>query len=121
MNIYRASLNGSSLIIESSKEIYHGSAEVMEVLKSFGLRQSMVTDNIKASVQTNGKFSDIDQSTRKELIFQLTNKLNIYSLGRYATWRPKLMLDDLIDDIFVIRRLISGGNYAAKHYTQKGE
>jgi hypothetical protein len=35
-----------------------------------------------------------------------TEKFNIYSLGRFATWKPGLLLDDIVGDVNVIRRLI---------------
>jgi hypothetical protein len=39
----------------------------------------------------------------------LTEEHNIYSLGRFATWR-QLLLDDLVKDIGVIEKLIDGNH-----------
>ena len=53
----------------------------------------------------------IDDKTRKDFIYTLTEKYNIYSVGRFATWR-QLLLDDVVNDISVIERLItSNSNY----------
>ncbi len=40
-----------------------------------------------------------------------TDNFNIYSLGRFATWRPGLLLDDLVNDIRVIQKIADHGNY----------
>ena len=62
--------------------------------------------------------TEIDNKIRGEFILDLTLTHNIYSLGRYATWRPKVMLDDVLDDIFVIRKLIQQGKYASRLHQQ---
>ena len=53
----------------------------------------------------------IDDKIRKDFIYTLTEKYNIFSVGRFATWR-QLLLDDVVNDISVIERLIaSNSNY----------
>ena len=43
-----------------------------------------------------------------------SEKFGIYSFGRFATWRPGLLLDDLIHDLTVIRRLANEGTYSKR-------
>ena len=48
----------------------------------------------------------IDNELRKEFMHYATANFNIYSLGRFATWRP-ILLDDVVDDLAVIERMMS--------------
>jgi len=121
MGIYRASINGNKLIIESTGPIEINSRELKEVFESFGIHRSLITDVYSTAMQINGKLSDVPDRIRKDIIFQLTNLHRIYSVGRFATWRPKLMLDDIVEDVFVVRRLMSQGNYEAMYQIQKEE
>ena len=50
----------------------------------------------------------MDEKIRKSFIVRATKDFGIYSLGRFATWRPGLLLDDCVKDIRVITRLIDG-------------
>ena len=51
----------------------------------------------------------IDDKIRKDFIYTLTEKYNIFSVGRFATWR-QLLLDDVVNDISVIERLIANNS-----------
>jgi hypothetical protein len=116
-DIYRATINGSTLIVESTRSI--SSTGLAIVLDSMGLRSEY---GIKHTVQNHnqkfGKITPINQQVREKFIVDMTLEYGIYSLGRFSTWRPKVMMDDLVDDIFHIRRLITGGNYAAINHKQ---
>jgi len=115
---YRASLCGDTLIIESNHAI--DDLDIYNVCKSMGLPSIPVRlPDLKNSVQQLGKIFPIDEEKRKHYITNLTLHCGVYSLGRFATWRPKLMLDDVLEDIFVIRRLIEGGNYASLNHQQE--
>jgi hypothetical protein len=61
--------------------------------------------------QQYAKIVPIDDHWRKGVISWLTDTFNIYSLGRYACWRPGLLLDDLINDIRQIERLMKSNDY----------
>jgi len=114
---YRASITGSTLIIESMKEIE--ADDLKHIFTSLGIPMKMkYYEQLTGHMQKMGKIYQIDEQLRKNLITKLTIKHNIYSLGRFATWRPKVMLDDVLEDIFVIRRLIAGGNYASMNHKQ---
>ena len=54
---------------------------------------------------------------RKAFIMYLTDKHNIYSLGRFATWRPGMLLDEIIQDTSIIASMIEGDN--VPHYESK--
>ncbi|MCP3685786.1 MAG: hypothetical protein GY861_24320 [bacterium] len=117
-NVYRASLNKNLLIIESVDKI--SDIDYNCVIKSLGLEGVLPKILVSNHEQPFGKITPIPESKRKDFILKQTIESNIYSLGRLATWRPKLLLDDVLEDIFVIRRLISSGAYDKFTY-QQGE
>lgn len=63
------------------------------------------------SLQRYSKILPIDESLRRNFIMWATDKYRIYSLGRFATWRPGLLMDDVVNDVRVIRRIIKSGSY----------
>lgn len=111
--VYRASITGDLLIVEYAA---HASAQAMTqeeavecVLHAFGVADCDV-QRIGAVQQRYGKIAPIDERARRACISRLTTERNIYSLGRFATWR-NILLDDVVDDIAVIKRLIAAGDY----------
>lgn len=106
-NIYRASMTGNQLIIESIAQI--SSREMMRVMDHFGLT-GMTHTFAQDFIQQFGKFVPMEDVRRKKLMFELTKNYGIYSLGRFATWR-KLLLDDSPRDMDVIERLIQVDEY----------
>ena len=54
------------------------------------------------------KMLPIHEEARKRFILWASENHSVYSLGRYATWRPKLLLDDIPDDVFKIVRIVAG-------------
>ena len=50
----------------------------------------------------------ISDRFRKTFIMHMTDKYNVYSLGRFATWRPGMLLDDIIQDTSAIASMIEG-------------
>jgi hypothetical protein len=60
---------------------------------------------IETKMQQYGKILSIDDIERKKFILWATDKFNIYSLGRYATWR-QILLDDVLKDISIINTFI---------------
>ena len=65
-----------------------------------------------------GKLLPIEEKVRKEFILYLTQQYNIFSVGRFATWR-QLLLDDIVDDINVIDNMV-GDNYLIQLHSKKG-
>lgn len=118
LDIYRASITKDILTIESTSPLVSAS-DLYEICKSLGINQNDTEDFVMQNkIQKFGKITGIDNQIRKKFITKLTLNYNIYSLGRFATWRPKVMLDDVLEDIFVIRRLIEGGKYSSINHKQ---
>lgn len=107
---YRASVMDNIIIIEHSKKPEQNAGpNLMTILREdFGI-DAIKIDDIYSGEQKFGKLLPIDENFRKDFIMMLTEEHNIYSLGRFATWR-QLLLDDLVKDIGVIEKLIDG-NY----------
>lgn len=107
--IYRASFTGETLIVELAQgeaawEVY----DFTLLERAFGVDLS-TAKSLGAVKQTYGKIAPIDDATRKAVLLRLTDDHNIYSLGRFATWR-NILLDDVVDDIAVIKRLANAAS-----------
>jgi NAD(P)-binding Rossmann-like domain len=95
----RATITGNHLMIE-----FPGMTEIPENIdllyaySHLGLDDVVVLDG-KYKKQQYFKITEIDESERKKFMRWATVTHGIYSLGRYATWRPKLLLDDLVQDV----------------------
>jgi hypothetical protein len=111
LSVYRASLECQNFIIESDSEYIE--QEIPEICLAFGLHQDYLEDK-ESYVQDNGKIIDMDDSIRKHLILELTEKFSIYSIGRYATWR-NITSDVLLDDLPKIENLMKLSNSARKY------
>jgi hypothetical protein len=110
--IYRASITGSLLIVESM----HAYFTLSEVSEAFGLHGGQC-ELIEEVSQKYGKILPLSEATRKAILLRLTQQRGIYSLGRFATWR-NVLLDDVVEDIDVIRRLLRVSQYDTQlHYT----
>lgn len=110
---YRASITGNKFIVEFIIDIQEneGFLDVNEIgdeiLDYFGIPKGMLRyENATYKKQEYGKIVPIDEDFRQEFIYTMTREHNIYSLGRFATWR-QLQLDDLIHDLKVIESLIN--------------
>jgi hypothetical protein len=74
-----------------------------------GLEYDQITQ-VQSIQQKYAKIDPIDDDVRKSFMHWATTEHNIYSLGRFATWRPGLLLDDLINDVRLIDRWIKSGS-----------
>jgi hypothetical protein len=112
---YRASFCGNELIIECTKEPMAPADTAKKVLLDFGIPYN-VAETTEAEVyeQQYGKIVPVDDATRRNLIFRLTQNKGIYSLGRFATWR-QILLDDLANDLQVIERFTESYDDYMKH------
>lgn len=72
---------------------------------------SMVENDFSVRRQPYQKIMPIDDNARKRFMLWASEHHNIYSLGRFATWRPGLLLDDLVQDIRRIERMANDGYF----------
>lgn len=121
----RISITGDELIIEvprkcdqaidectsASTKLLSAELIVSSAIEHLGIAPERVS-SIAWKEQTYAKIAPIDDDARKRFLHWATVNHNIFSLGRYATWRPKLLLDDLVNDIRKIERwAFSGSHY----------
>lgn len=119
LKVYRASITGDLLAIESMS--VPGADEVMQVFEAFGLE---LQDHlfVDSGEQKYGKLLPINEAFRRDFIRTLSSQFGIYSLGRFATWRSNLLLDEVLKDVAVIKKLSASDNYgSALHFTRTGE
>jgi hypothetical protein len=109
--VYRASITGELLICESVGEPLATANEAALMEEAFGVDGRCVP--VESTKQRYGKIAPIDAAVRRALLLRLTEHYGIYSLGRFATWR-NVLLDDLIHDIAVIKKLMAGDRYNAR-------
>jgi len=95
---------------EMMKNYQRGTAMVDTALGLFGLEREAMEES-HYSRQKYAKILPVDDDARKAFMFWASTRHNIYSLGRFATWRPGLLLDDLPQDIAKISKWIEAGNY----------
>jgi hypothetical protein len=115
MQFSRISITGDELIVEVpaidslrsdiAERIVSAAAELIGIDKT-KIKEVLIRQ------QRYAKITPIDDAARKNFMHWATDKFNIYSLGRFATWRPGLLLDDLVQDIRKIDRWLSAGKYA---------
>lgn len=109
--LYRASITGDLLIAESVRDAWHESDERELLEEAFGIGGRCQA--LESTKQRYGKIVPIDAAARRALLLRLTEGHGVYSLGRFATWR-NVLLDDLIHDIAVIKRLMTADRYTAR-------
>lgn len=113
---YRVSINGNQLIAEMVTRFQGTSSQkvlddaLSQSLSALHLHESQVHD-IRFVPQKFMKILPIDEEVRRKFIMWASEKYKVYSLGRFATWRPGLLLDDLVQDIRIIQRIIKSSNY----------
>jgi len=83
---------------------------VMDALYCLGMDDCEWQD-AKLSMQPYSKILPIDEGERRRFILWASDNFGIYSLGRFATWRPGLLMDDVVNDVRVIRKIIKNGSY----------
>ena len=115
--VYRASITGSTVIIEAIYDVT--AADLQMVRDSFRIWFSATPGEMEHHIQKNGKIISAPSHDRKNLILRMTMEDDLYSLGRFATWREKVMMDDVLNDIYKIKELIAGHKYDAAKYSQE--
>lgn len=122
----RISLTGDQLIVECGEDfqkemdaapaVDRPHMAIQALLKALHL---MGLDGIEMSYEVKkqryAKILPIDEDERRAFIMWASTHHNVWSLGRFATWRPGLLLDDVVNDVRVIQRLIAKGGEAYQH------
>jgi len=101
---YRASITGNLLIMEYAHP--PGANEVGAVLRQFGFSRAAQTGEPEINHQKYGKLVPVEERIRKRFIMYLTDRYNVYSVGRFATWR-QILMDDVVKDLNLISKWIS--------------
>lgn len=100
----RVSITGNELTVEcpgiDTTDL--AAAQIaLAAAQALGIPERQLTE-ITAHVSRYAKILPIDEEQRKQFINWATDQHDVYSLGRFATWRPGLLLDDLVKDINLI-------------------
>lgn len=111
-SLYRVSITGDLLIAE-----YANKADDYYFWDAFGLNPADCVSVEKVS-QRYGKIAKIDEAWRKRFIFDLSHRHQIFSLGRFGTWR-NLLLDDVLQDISVLKKLMNTSSYERIRHNAK--
>lgn len=127
---YRASITKNKLIVEFTDSVaaqrlanfkndlagqYDLERIATAVLYYFGLDEtSLVRGLTDVHEMKYAKILPIDEKERRKFIMWASEKHNVYSLGRFATWRPGLLLDDVVDDVRKIQKIHQNGAYEYK-------
>jgi hypothetical protein len=107
MEMSRISITGDEMIVEcypgteAAKDPVHW-AQIAAGLMGLPFGSAEVID---CKEQKYAKILPIDEEVRREFIMWASREHNVYSLGRFATWRPGLLLDDVVNDVRVIQRI----------------
>lgn len=116
--ISRISITGNEMIVEVPNFKFEEHSEFEKFVSAIGFDiaqqackfAGIPNDAIVAlgwHRQKYAKINPIDDDVRKDFIYWATDKHGIFSLGRFATWRPGLLLDDLVKDIRLIDKWVS--------------
>lgn len=115
--IVRATLTGQIFQIEMVEQFDQARWNVEEIMKlvlfDFGLEAYSYSAELVR--QQYAKIVGISDRERRKFIIWATDEYNIYSLGRFAVWKPGLLLDDVFHDCRKIMSMIlSGCNYEGR-------
>jgi len=116
---YRVSFVGDRIIVEYAQRPDAGLGEdnfekqLYDMLNLNDVHHLAVDPCPPLVEQRYAKILPIDDRPRKEFIHWATSKFGIFSFGRFATWRPGLLMDDLAKDLSVIQDIANSGQYQA--------
>jgi hypothetical protein len=102
----RATITGDQLIIELTGDVANPEKIIYKACELLGVRERI--DSYRVIDQSYAKIAPIDEDERRAFIhWASTVTGRAYQLGRFATWRPRLLLDDLVHDVRKIERWIT--------------
>lgn len=108
-DIYRVNLSPAGIKFESVHEAYQleNNDKCFDLIqKLFGIDQKELGDPDPVKRIGESKIRDMNSDLRKRILYQITSRHNIYSLGRYAIWK-NIGVDDLMKDVKRIDQMIS--------------
>ena len=108
-SVYRASITDDILIIESMTDI--DNIDIATVLAACGLTGASIDHIMINYKQVTGKLAEINDSDRRVQIYKMSHDHNVFSLGRLALHKTKLLLDDIPHDLRVIRDMNNDDSY----------
>lgn len=110
--IVRATLTGEAIQVELVEEFDQSAWGVdrlmEEVLRDFGLEGCFYVAEMVP--QRYAKIVSLPERERKKFVMWATDEFGVYSLGRYAVWKPGLLLDDVFGDCQKIMSMIRDGH-----------
>jgi hypothetical protein len=110
---YRVSVTGDRLIVEMTDKYIDGinPGEIAYLAARFlGMERERISQTTCRETDY-AKIAPIDDGKRKNFIYWAsTIKGRAYQLGRFATWRPSLQMDDLVKDVRVIESWINSSS-----------
>lgn len=106
---YRATIHGGELTVECHIRPPLP-AKMIETILTQIFRISTGAGAYDLKEQKFGKMLPVADSIRRSFIVRLTTECNVFSLGRFATWRP-IILDDVVQDVKRIEAMIEQGSY----------
>jgi hypothetical protein len=114
---YRISITDDLAIAESVPPFASMEESAALLSEAFGIPINAIEPiAARRTQQEFGKIAPIDDRVRRNSIRLLSARYSVYSLGRFATWR-NILLDDLLNDITVIKRLMDADDYDAAMYS----
>jgi hypothetical protein len=96
--ITRISITGSEAIIESVESDWSNVGIITSASALLGIPEDKFS-SITVHQQPYAKIQPIDDNIRKDFMYWATDHRGIFSLGRFATWRPGLLADDMVQDV----------------------
>jgi hypothetical protein len=117
--VYRASITGNVLAVEAVGDPPCADVDplalVRRTLMDFGITGNHSAPKVHTMRYAKiGELSADDRRKARDFMFWATHERNVYSLGRFATWRAGLLLDHLVNDVTQIERWIASGAYEIK-------
>jgi hypothetical protein len=103
VSFYRATITGDQLVIEHAfqSELGDPLKVIYKACELLGVRERC--EDFTIVKQSYAKIAPMDEAERRNFIYWASTVTGrAYQLGRFATWRPKLLLDDLVHDVRVI-------------------
>jgi hypothetical protein len=102
----RATITGDQLIVELTGDVTQPEKIIYKACELLGITERC--NDVKLVDQSYAKIAPIDEDERRAFIhWASTVTGRAYQLGRFATWRPRLLLDDLVQDVRKIERWIT--------------